>query len=751
MTRAARIAVAAALVVMAMIALPVAVSSPSRATTASRAATTTTCRWMDTKASASQRAHELVAAMTLDQKISELYGRGDFIYDGAADMIPAIPTLCVPALYYNDAGAGVADVQTNTTAFPDSIGQAASWDPRLQRRVGKALGREDRKKGGAVQLAPGIDIARNPLAGRDFEYAGEDPYLAGRFGAAVIKGIQSEHVVAAVKHYALNDQETNRMTDSSDASQRTMQEIDLPAFQAAVKAGVGSVMCGYNRVNGVYDCQNKYLLKTVLDKQFGFQGWVMSDWGGTHSTAAAANNGLDEEHNATAATYFVPKAMNAAIAAGKVSIATVDEMVYRKMYELFKVGVFDHPPAAEPAADSAVVDTPAEAKIALTSAEAGTVLLQNRDHALPLRGSGKHIAVIGQPAGATGAQFAYQGGGSSKVPVTGTNTTVVTPLQGITTRGLKAGDTVSYADGSSTAAAVAAAATANVAIVFASAGATENRDRSSLALDDAQCTLATAADSAIPCSTPSGPTPNTLISAVAKANPNTIVVVQSGAPVSMPWLHQVKSVVETWYPGQEDGNAAAAVVFGDVDPSGKLPYTFPKSLAHSPIHSTKQWPGVMKPADSVGPHSSYSEKLLVGYRWYQAKDVTPMFPFGFGLSYTKFRFTKLRLRATHSGAIITAKVTNIGSRTGADVAQLYVADPARAGEPPLQLKGFSKVTLKPSQSKTVSFTLDRRSFARWRTSAHRWTVTPGCYGVRVGDSSAHLPLHSTLARSGGHC
>src|SRR3954468_8379686 len=254
------------------------------------------CRWMDRHKSASERAHELVHAMTLDQKIAELYGRGDIVYYGTANDIPAVPALCIPELVFNDAGAGVGDGVLGTTAFPDGITQAASWDRAMQRRVGAAIGWEAWRKGIDVQLAPGVDIARSPLGGRNFEYAGEDPYLSGRTAVAEIDGIQSQHVAATVKHYALNDQETNRMSDSSDADERTMEEIHLPAYQAAVnQAHVASVMCSYNRINGVYGCENRHLLTHVLKNQFGFKGWVMSDWGATHSTVRAANSGLDQE------------------------------------------------------------------------------------------------------------------------------------------------------------------------------------------------------------------------------------------------------------------------------------------------------------------------------------------------------------------------------------------------------------------------------------------------------------------------
>src|SRR3954470_8959779 len=362
------------------------------------------CPWMDRHKSADVRARELVKAMTLDQKISELYGRGDFQHYGAANSIPAIPELCVPELVFNDAGAGVGDGMLGTTAFPDGITQAASWDPAMQRRVGAAIGWEARHKGINVQLAPGVDIARTPLNGRNFEYAGEDPYLSGQTGAAEIEGIQSQHVAATVKHYALNDQATTRMSHSSDADERTREEIHLPAYQAAVnQAHVASVMCSYNRVNGAYGCENAYLLKHVLKGQFGFPGWVMSDWGATHSTVRAANSGLDQEQDIGSGSHF-SDALKTAVQQHKVSMRRLNDMVFRLMRSLFAVGVFDDPVAPEPQAAAAVVDNVQEKATALEAAEGGAVLLKNAQHALPIHGNGRRIAVIGGPAGPDGAQ-----------------------------------------------------------------------------------------------------------------------------------------------------------------------------------------------------------------------------------------------------------------------------------------------------------------------------------------------------------
>jgi beta-glucosidase len=698
------------------------------------------CSWMDASKPADQRAHELLAAMSLDDKIAELYGRGDFNQYGTASYIPAVPALCIPEVQLNDAGAGVGDQQVNTTAFPAGIAQAASWDPALQEEFGRALGSEAWHKGINVQLAPGVNIARVPMNGRNFEYAGEDPYLSGQGAAAEILGIQQNPVIATVKHYALNSQETNRMSDSSDVDERTAQEVYLPAFETAVKQGhVGSVMCSYNRINSVYACENPTYLTDYLKKQFGFTGFVMSDWGGTHSTVPAANSGLDVEMNITSGTYFSAP-LKAAVQAGQVSQQRLDDMVLRLLRPMFAVGLFDHAKVSFPQSNLAVADTPQDAQLALRIAENGAVLLKNSNRVLPLDGAGKRIAVIGLPAGPVGAENVYGGGGSSHIPEAG-YIPVESPLQAITQRALANGDLVTYADGTAVADAVAAASTADIAVVFAADAETEGADRANLSLSNQFCVL-------VAC-TPSVGDPDALISAVAAANPNTVVVLNTGGPVVMPWLDQVRGVLEMWYPGQELGNATAALLFGDVNPSGKLPQTFPKSVADLPTRTAQQYPGVN---DSNGvPHSRYSEGMLVGYRWYDAKNIAPLFPFGFGLSYTSFDLSGLSVTTTPTGANVSFTVSDTGQRAGAEVAQVYVADPAAAGEPPKQLKGFRKVQLSPGGTSRLTVPLDQRAFSHWDVRSHSWQVTKGCYAILVGSSSRSVPLSATIGRGGATC
>ena len=703
------------------------------------------CPWMNSSLSPDTRAEMLLHAMSLSDKISIVHQQYPLDYRyGAAGWIPANSALCIPDLVLNDAGQGVGDAQTATTAFPAPISQAASWDPSLQYDFGAAVGREAWEKGIDVWLAPGIETDRVPMNGRNWEYGSEDPYLAGQAAAAIVRGVQSEHVIATVKHYITNSQETNRMTVSSDIDERTLEEIYAPQYEAAIKqGGAGSVMCSYNRINGVYSCENPQTIG-ILDKQFGFKGFVMSDWGATHSTVASAKAGMDMEMNITPGTYY-GSALQTAVQSGQVPMATLDDMVLRILRPMFWVGIFDHPPAAQPAAYSAPVSTPAHVELARRVSEEGTVLLKNDSNILPITGQGRTIAVIGPAAGQAGAENEYNGEGSGHIPEAGITPAVVSPQQAVTQRAGADGDTVLYADGTSTADAVAAAKAASIAVVFVGDSESEGVDRANLTLRGGTCTLAGC--------TPQSVDQDALVSQVAAANPNTVVVLTTGGPVLMPWLSQVKGLFEAWFPGQEDGNAIAALLFGDVDPSGRLTETFPAAQKDIPTSTPAQWPGVTQPGDSVGPHAKYSEGLLVGYRWYDAKHITPLFPFGFGLDYTTFSYTGMAVHANFGGALasVAFTVTNTGSRKGADVPQLYVGDPASTGEPPWQLKGFQRVTLNPGASTRVTLPIDARALSWWNTKNHAWTVSPGCYTVAIGHDERDLVMHQVLAIKGAHC
>ena len=715
--------------------------------------TATSCgAWMNPSQSAAMRTKELIGAMTLDQKLSLVHQTvADIVGFGAAGYVVGIPSLCIPPIVLNDAGSGLADEQIGITAYPAEIAQASTWDPDLEYQFGTSLGSEAHAKGVDVLLGPDLNLTRTPLGGRTSEQMGEDPYLTSQMGDAFIEGVQSQHVIATAKHFIANDQEVNRATVNIAVDQRTLEELYEVPFASAVSAAkVGAVMCAYNKVNGAYNCQNPDLLEGTLDIADGFQGFVMSDWGATHSTVDSAVSGLDMEMGLAqipdavepvtgpsisgageeAAEDYYGAPLTAAVHDGQVSMAVVNNMVSRILHAMFAVGVFDHPPAAEPAAYATDVDTPANRATALKVAEDGSVLLKDDDDVLPLTGSDHTIALIGLDAGA-GAELADQAGGSVRT----LGLAVSTPLTAIAARAAQAGDTVVYDPGLSTATAAAVAKSASVAIVYAGYTESEGSDLSSLGYDNAVCELT--------CVTvPSNA--DALISAVAAANPHTVVVLDTGGPALMPWLDQVQGVLEAWYPGETDGAAAAALLFGDVDPSGKLPVTFPASLAQLPEQTAAQYPGV----DGT---MTYSEGLLIGYRWYDAKAITPSFPFGYGLSYTTFSFSGLSVRRVFGGVRVTATLTNTGTRAGADVVQAYVGDPPSVGEPPQQLESFAKETLAPGASTTVSFVLGSRAFSYWDTSSGRWTVAPGCYSIGVGDSSAHEPLTGSIALAGGHC
>src|SRR3954447_16650890 len=645
-------------------------------TTQAPAQSSPQCPWMSRSLSPEERATKLVAAMTVDQKIQMLYqAQPVWAHYGVAGYVPGQPDLCIPDLVLNDAGQGVGDHEINTVAFPAPKAQASSWDPALMRTFGRALGWEALHKGINVQLAPGIEIDRIPVNGRNFEYLSEDPYFAGQGAAALVKGIQDEHVVATVKHYIANSQENNRMTDSSDVDDRTLHELYAAPYEAAVRQGhTGSVMCSYNRINGTYACENANTLNRILKGQFGFDGWVMSDWNGTHSTVPAANNGLDQEMGLSPGQYFNQPLVDA-VNQGKVSKARFDDMALRILRTMFRVGLFDHPAAAEPAAYSADVRRPEDIALARKISEDGTVLLKNDGGLLPLTAQNQRVAVIGPGAGPQGAAQFYNGGGSAHIPEVGDKPDVVSPLQGITQRAQAQQDTVTYADGSSQADAIAAASAADVAVVFVGQQDSEGNDRSTMSLASGNCSLLGCTSQPVD--------QDALIAAVADANPNTVVVLNTGGPITMPWLKDVKGLFEAWYPGQEDGNAIAALLFGDVNPSAKLTETFPASEKDLPTAGGKdQYPGVN---DAQGvPHSKYSEGLLVGYRWYDAKNITPLFPFGYGLSYTTFDERAMKITASRAttAATVGFDVVNTGTREGAEVPQLYISDPSASGEPP---------------------------------------------------------------------
>lgn len=659
-----------------------------------------------------QRARAIVRQMTLAEKIRELHGVRDDT-SGIYRYVPPIPRLGIPALRITNgpAGAGPGGTrpprpQAPATALPAPILLASTWDRKLAHEYGVITGAESRDLANGLAEAPDINIARIPQNGRTFEGYGEDPYLAGQMAVANIEGIQSQGTIANVKHYVANNQETNRFTIDEEIDERTLREIYLPAFEASIRAGhTGSVMCAYPKVNGVYNCENDDLLDRVLKKEWGFQGFVTSDFGAVHSTVPSAISGLDLEM--PTGKYFGAD-LEAAVRAGKVPVAVIDDKLVRRFRTMMEFGVFDHPPKPR------LIPEREDGAKARAIAEQGVVLLKNSGNILPLRpGGSQMIAVIGPMA-----ESAVTGGGGSShvIPLY-----TVDPVAGIHNRA-GAGVKITFDNGTDISRAASMAKSADVAIVMVGMIDTEGRDQS-LDLGGQQ---------------------NHLVEAVAASNRRTIVVLKTGSAVLMPWIEKVPAVIEAWYAGEEDGNVIADVLFGAVDPAGKLPITFPRSLADVPANTPEQYPGV----DGV---ARYSEGAFVGYRYYDAKNIKPLFPFGFGLSYTTFTFSHLTLSrssisAKSPGTITVAvDVRNTGSTSGAEIAQLYIGiPPAAVPEPPKQLKGFEKVVLEPGQTAHVRFSIGARALAYWDVAAHSWRVAPGRYDVLVGSSSRALPLRHRL-------
>ncbi|MDF9811530.1 glycoside hydrolase family 3 C-terminal domain-containing protein [Streptomyces sp. SPB162] len=665
-----------------------------------------TCPWAGSSAPVADRVTQLMAQMTQAQKIQMVHGTGNRTpYVGN---LSPIASLCIPSVGLHDGPGGVGGGLTGVTRLPAAVASAATWDTALQQQYGAVAGQEFAGKGADVALGPTLNIVRDPRWGRAFETYSEDPYLSGEMAVADIRGIQSQGVMAQAKHVAVYNQETNRNgpKDNAVVDTRTLQEIYLPGFQSAVGRGAAaSVMCGYSTVNGAYDCQHPYLLNTALYQQADFGGFVTSDWGGTHSTVESANSGMTMEMPGGS---FYSNLLAQAVADGKVTQATLDTMVSRVLTQMFAFGLFDK---ERTGSTTAVVTSAAHQATARQVAEQGSVLLKNTG-VLPLSTASTHsIALLGPDAG---AGVRSVGGGSAVVTSSGT----VSPLAGIQNRVAGTGTTVQYADGQDIAAAVALARASDVAVVCVGYMEGEGADLKGIDLTAAQ---------------------NDLVTQVAAANPRTVVVLNTGSAVTMPWLNHVQAVLEEWYAGQEVGNAVARLLFGDTSPSGKLPVTFPASLADVPAHTAAQWPGT----DGT---VQYSEGLKVGYRWYDAGGATPLFPFGFGLSYTTFSFSGLQVGTPDASGdtTVSATVTNTGARAGAEIAQLYVGAPAVTGEPVRQLKGFQRVELQPGESRQVRFTVTAHDLAHWSDTADGWTTTPGDYRILVGDSSRDLPLTGTL-------
>ncbi len=645
----------------------------------------------------------------------------------------------------SETSAESAKTKVATTAFPAGVAMAATWDTELVESEGRAIGQEVKAVGRDMILGPTVNINRTPLWGRNFEGYGEDPYLTSRLGVAYIKGVQGEGVIATVKHFAANNQEFERHRINAIVDQRAVHEIYFPAFKAAVEeGGVWSVMSAYNKLNGTYCAENSFLLKDVLQKEWDFKGFVVSDWGSTYSTVGTVNAGMDLEMPGgqpmkdwlkkpktlaagNGGGWLVPEKVLPEISAGKISVATIDDNVGRMLRVMFLSGEFDKPHAA-----TGEIDTPEQRAVARKAATESIVLLKNAGDLLPLDPVKIHSLVV---IGPNAAVARTGGGGSSLV----TPKYSVAPLKGIQDR---AGERlqVSYSLGMSMEGedpskdtpeareqlrkdAVNAAAKADAAVIVVGRYAkleSEDFDIKSLDLPAGQ---------------------DALIEAVAKANKNTIVVVNAGGPVIMSkWIAQVPAILDMWYGGQEGGNAIADVLFGDANPSGKLPVSFVKQWKDSPAYG--HYPGENLQVD-------YAEGIYVGYRYFDKKKIEPLFPFGYGLSYTKFDYSDLKISPNQTSGEpveVSLSVRNGGSRAGAEVVELYVHDGHSSVDRPIQeLKGFQRIALAPGESKDVHFKLDRSAIAFYSTEKKDWVTEPGQFDVLVGSSSRDIRARGSFS------
>lgn len=691
--------------------------------------------WSNATLSPDVRADMVLKEMTLDEKIDLLHGNGMLgwpggprpnahLGNGGAGFVLGVPRLSIPMIQMSDAAYGVRSSAENgrySTALPSNIAAASSWDPQAACEYGALIGRELRAQGYNMTLGGGVNLTREPRNGRTFEYLGEDPILAGTLVGNRMKCEQAQHVMGDMKHYALNDQESGRNEVNAIIGKRAMRESDLLAFQIGLDiANPAAVMCSYNAVNGDFACENKYLLTDVLKKTWNFKGFVVSDWGGTHSTVKASAAGLDHEQPLD---DFFGEKLKQAVQSGKVSPAELDDHVRRILRSEFASGIVDYP------VKKGVVDIEGGLETARRMAEQSTVLLKNDRGILPLDRTQVHsIAVIGPHADTS----MISGGGSAQVDPPGRPAPKWLEHVWFPTSPLKAvaakvpGATVQFDSGADRTSAAALAKQADVAIVFVHQWTSEDMDLPNLSLPDNQ---------------------DALIAQVAAANPRTIVVLETGTAVTMPWLPNVSGVVEAWYAGSKGADAVANILFGDVNPSAKLPMTFPRSETDLPH------PQLVKPTPEERGRNAvtstgeakptfemhYDEGLKVGYKWYDAENKPALFAFGFGLSYTTYSYSDLKI-IPGSQTTVNFTVKNTGSRAGSEIAEVYAALPAGSGEPPKRLVGWNKVRLEPGASTQVSVSIDPLYLSVFDETTDGWKLVPGSYTFMVGGSSQNLPL-----------
>ncbi len=694
--------------------------------------------WMDKSLNPDQRADLVLKEMTLEEKIGMLHGEGmagwgkpnafAYLGNGGAGFTLGVERLGIPIIQMSDAAYGVRSSAMNgrySTALPSNLGAAASWDTEAACQYGALIGSELRAQGYNMTLGGGVNLTREPRNGRTFEYQGEDPVLAGTLVGNRIRCEQAEHVIGDIKHYAVNDQESGRNEVNAIISKRAMQETDLLAFHIGIEIGnPQAVMCSYNAINGDFACENKYTLTEVLKKDWGFQGFVLSDWGGTHSTAKASAAGLDNEEPGE---VFYGDAYKQAVQSGAISQAELDEHVHRILRAEFAAGLVDNP------VKKSVVDVAGDLAIAQHVEEQSIVLLRNEHNQLPLSAAKVHsIAVIGDHAD----MGMISGGGSAQVDPPGATQAQwlehvwfpTSPLKAIQGKAPEA--KVSFASGSDVAAAAALAAKSDVALVFVNQWTSEGMDLANLSLPNNQ---------------------DALVEAVAKANPHTVVVLETGTVVTMPWVDHVSGIVEAWYPGSKGADAVANVLFGAVNPTAKLPVTFPLSEADLPHLTVVKPPARSEGAAPVQRHVlteptfsvTYDEGVKIGYKWYDAEKKPVLFPFGFGLSYTTYSYSGLKVTAGAKPAV-SFMVKNTGSRAGVEIAEVYAALPASAEEPPKRLVGWSRVALNPGESKEVTLAIDPMYLSIFDEAANGFQLVPGSYTFMAGGSSQSLPLQQAV-------
>lgn len=701
-----------------------------------------------TATTADSRARDLLSHMTLQDKLSMVFtidGGGTMgnapIPPGGLGSAAYLKTPAgLPPLQISDAGLGLRNPSHvrphgQAVGLPSGLATASTWDPDMARQGGAMIGGEAWRQGFNVLLAGGADLTRDPRGGRNFEYAGEDPLLTGRVVGATIAGIQSQHVISTLKHFAMNDLETSRMTMSADIDTEAMRESDLLGFEIAMEVGhPGSVMCSYNRVNDIYACENPYLLTKVLKQDWKYPGFVMSDWGATHSSARSALAGLDQESSGDDADArpFFREILARDVKDGRVPTSRVDDMAQRIVRSMYDVGLVDHPPVMQP------LDVVTDTLTAQRDEEEGAVLLKNSGNLLPLSPTA-HVAVIGGHADVG----VISGGGSSQVDPIGA------PAIGVVKGPGKKdwpGDPVyfpsspyrmmqaeapsahlTYTSGADIARAADAARRADVAVVFVTQFSYEGMDTANaMTLDGNQ---------------------DALVAAVARANPRTVVVMETGNPVMMPWLDNVGAVMEAWYPGSGGGAAIARLLYGKVAPSGRLPMTFPASpvqLAHPDIAGVTA-NSVFEMQFHTDQELVYDEGSEVGYRWFDHTHATPLFAFGHGLTYTTFAHDGLRVAHHGDDVVATFTVRNTGTRVGVDVPQLYVRLPDGGGR---RLAGWQRVTLAPGESRELSVVLEPRVLAHFDEKHDRWNVPSGEYRIWLGSSAVDESQQVTFHLAG---